>query len=83
MGSNLRFTVVPRGNHDLRELLSDSGTALPSDCGGVGTCGKCRVPLLDAEGERTVLACQYVPTAPVAVELDRSGPVGQVRRVGH
>ena len=82
MGGNLTFTVVPRGNRDLRELLSDAGAVLPSDCGGAGTCGKCRVRVLDAEGERSVLACQYVPAAPVAVELDRIGPVGQVRRVG-
>jgi len=78
MGGNLTFTVVPRGNHNLRELLSDAGTILPSDCGGAGTCGKCRVHLLDAEGARSVLACQHVPAAPVAVTLDEVGPVRQV-----
>ena len=78
----MTFTVVPRGNRNLRELLSDAGTILPSDCGGAGTCGKCRVRVLDAEGEQYVLACQYVPVAPVAVGLARVGPVGQARRVG-
>jgi uncharacterized 2Fe-2S/4Fe-4S cluster protein (DUF4445 family) len=81
MGGKLTLTVVPRGNRNLRELLSDAGTVLPSDCGGVGTCGKCRVRLLDAEGEWSVFACQYVPTAPVAVKVERVGPVGQIRRV--
>ena len=80
MGGNLTFTVVPRGNHNLRELLTDARTILPSDCGGAGTCGKCRIRLLDAEGERSVLACQYVPTTPVAVESDVLRPA---RQVGH
>jgi len=82
VGGSLTFTVVPRGSHNLRELLADAGIILPSDCGGAGTCGKCRVRVLDVEGERSVLACQYVPAVPVAVELDRIGLVGQVRRVG-
>jgi uncharacterized 2Fe-2S/4Fe-4S cluster protein (DUF4445 family) len=55
---------------------------LPSECGGAGTCGKCRVRVLDAEGERSVLACQYVPTGPVAARLREVGPVERVRRVG-
>ena len=75
----MTVTVVPRGSHSLRELLADVGTVLPSDCGGAGTCGKCRVRVLDAEGEQSVLACQYVPAAPVAVE---SVDVRPVRRIG-
>lgn len=63
-------------------MLSNAGTILPSDCGGAGTCGKCRVRVLDAEGERSVLACQYVPAAPVAVASDEVGRVRQVRRCG-
>jgi uncharacterized 2Fe-2S/4Fe-4S cluster protein (DUF4445 family) len=73
---------VPRGNQSLRELLHDAGIRLLADCGGAGTCGKCRVRVLDAEGEKGVLACQYVPAAPVAVGLAGVGPVGQARRVG-
>ncbi|MCX6841037.1 MAG: ASKHA domain-containing protein [candidate division WOR-3 bacterium] len=79
MGDSLTVTVAPRGTHSLRELLADAGNSLPSDCGGVGTCGKCGVRVFDAEGERSVLACQFVPTAPVAVKSDRVRPV---RRVG-
>jgi uncharacterized 2Fe-2S/4Fe-4S cluster protein (DUF4445 family) len=78
----LKVTVAPRGHRNLRDLLHDAGAQLPSDCGGAGTCGKCRVRVLDAEGERSVLACQYVPAGPVAVRLDRVGPVRPVRRVG-
>jgi len=82
MGGNLTFTIVPRGNRNLRELLTDVGKILPSDCGGAGTCGKCRVRVLDADGERSVLACQYVPAAPVAVVSDEIGRVRQVGRRG-
>ena len=76
------MTVVPRGGRSLRELLHDAGVQLPSDCGGAGTCGKCRVRVLDAELEQSVLACQYVPPAPVAVRLDQVRPVGRVKRSG-
>ncbi len=70
--------MAPRGTHSLRELLADAGVSLPSDCGGVGTCGKCRVQIVDAVGVRSVLACQFVPTAPVAVTSDEVRPVGRV-----
>jgi uncharacterized 2Fe-2S/4Fe-4S cluster protein (DUF4445 family) len=82
VGDSLTVTVVPRGTHGLRELLADAGFRLPSDCGGAGTCGKCRALVLDAEGERSVFACQYVPAAPVAVTLDEVRPVGR-RRLKH
>jgi uncharacterized 2Fe-2S/4Fe-4S cluster protein (DUF4445 family) len=79
VGGSLTVTVVPHGGCSLRELLADAGVRLPSDCGGVGTCGKCRVKVFDGDGERSVLACQYVPVAPAAVTLDKVRPV---RRVG-
>jgi len=73
----LIYTVVPRGNRSLRELLADVGTFLPSDCGGAGTCGKCRVRVLDTGGERSVLGCQYVPNGLAAVVSDQVGRGGQ------
>jgi len=81
VANSLRVTISPRGELSVRELLLDAGLRLPSDCGGAGTCGKCRVRVLDAEGERRVLACQYVPVAPVSVKVENIGPVGRVRRV--
>lgn len=78
MGCGLAVTIAPRGGHSLRELLRDARLHVPSDCGGAGTCGKCRVQVLDAEGTRSVLSCQYVPTAPIVVRLDSAVPVGQV-----
>lgn len=77
----MRVTVAPHGGQDLRELLLDAGLRLPSDCGGAGSCGKCRVQVLDAGGWSRVLACQYVPVAPVSVKVERNVPVGRVSRV--
>jgi uncharacterized 2Fe-2S/4Fe-4S cluster protein (DUF4445 family) len=62
-------------------LLAAQGVVVQSDCGGAGTCGKCRVNVEDEEGRRNVLACQFVPTAPVAVTVDDVRPVRPVRRV--
>jgi uncharacterized 2Fe-2S/4Fe-4S cluster protein (DUF4445 family) len=81
MEGGLIVTVLPRGARSLRELLHDVRVQLPSDCGGSGTCGKCRVRVLGAEGERSVLACQHVPAGPVSVRVERAGPVRLVRRV--
>jgi uncharacterized 2Fe-2S/4Fe-4S cluster protein (DUF4445 family) len=78
----LTVTVTPRGGRSLRELLHDAGIRLRSDCGGAGTCGKCRVHVLDADGKRSVLACQYVPAGPVAVSHAEIGPIGRIRRIG-
>jgi uncharacterized 2Fe-2S/4Fe-4S cluster protein (DUF4445 family) len=36
--------------------------------------------MLDAEGERSVLACQYVPLASVAVKLGRPRPAGRIEQ---
>jgi len=77
----LTVTVAPRGHRNLRDLLHDARAQLPSDCGGAGTCGKCRVQVLDAEGWSSVHACQYVPAAPVSVKVERDVPVVRVRRV--
>jgi len=77
----LRVTIAPHGGQNLRELLLDAGVRLPSDCGGAGTCGKCRVRVLDAGGWNSVLACQYVPTAPVSVKVERDVPIVRSRGI--
>lgn len=59
--------LQPRGRTTLLELLSDAGVRVDSDCGGLGRCGKCRVVIRDAEGERRVLACRLVPKTAVDV----------------
>ncbi len=58
--------VRSRNRKNLRELLLQTGIPVPGDCGGNGTCGKCRV-LVDG---CPVLACQFIPLAPVQVTVD-------------
>jgi len=64
--------VRVRHGKSLMEAAQSAGIPLTSTCGGVGTCGKCRVELLDT-GE-TVLACQY------KVEQDVRVGVGEESR---
>lgn len=59
--------VGPRGRQTLLRLLQERGVRVTSDCGGVGTCGKCRVTIKDSTGTRRVFACRYVPTEAVKV----------------
>ncbi|MEO0009597.1 MAG: ASKHA domain-containing protein [candidate division WOR-3 bacterium] len=61
--------VRPRQGQNLRELLLQTGIPVPGDCGGNGTCGKCRV-LVDG---RPVLACRFIPQKPVPVAVDLTG----------
>ena len=66
MGKNIKYEVrflpsgksikVPPG-HNLRQAILDSGLTIDSSCGGVGTCGRCRVRILkgSAVSEKTRL----------------------------
>lgn len=66
----------PERGRSLLALLADAGVPVSSDCGGNGTCGKCLVRVRDGAGERRVLACRFIPDAPVGVmvEPDRRRP---------
>jgi uncharacterized 2Fe-2S/4Fe-4S cluster protein (DUF4445 family) len=57
--------ILPRDKKTLRELLLAAGVQLAGDCGGQGRCRQCRVKV----NNRSVLACQFIPEAPVMVEL--------------
>ena len=70
------------------ELLQKEGIFLPADCGGRGTCGKCRVRFLSgapepAEEERKKLspeqlsegirlACRCCPSEPFVIEFEQA-----------
>ncbi len=61
-----RILTVPPGTDSLLSWLRAEGVQIQADCGGKGSCGKCRVRIAegvfyDAEGKPatgTVLACQ-------------------------
>ena len=44
---------VPTGQ-SLMEALTHAGLFLRADCGGKGSCGKCRVKLVTAPGQAAV-----------------------------
>ena len=80
-------TVRPDGGRSLLALLARAGVAVASDCGGNGTCGKCRVRIHESAGPRWVLACRFIPDVPVEVEPARASgrptrPTGPARRSG-
>ncbi len=58
-----KTTTVAAGS-SLLETARAAGIPIRSDCGGAGTCGQCRVLLVEDTGETEVLACQQ------AVERD-------------
>jgi len=82
---NGKRTVTARIGDRLLGALADAGINLPSACGGVGTCGLCRVSVLEGEGaalpvERALftrrdlrggarLACQQVVKCAIALEV--------------
>jgi Na+-transporting NADH:ubiquinone oxidoreductase subunit F len=82
---NGKKTVTARIGDRLLGALADAGVNLPAACGGAGTCGLCRVLVLDGGGaalpvERAIftrrdlrggarLACQQVVKRAMALEV--------------
>lgn len=82
---NGKKTITARIGDRLLGALADAGVDLPSACGGVGTCGLCRVSILEGGGaalpvERAIftrrdlrdgarLACQQVVKRAMALEV--------------
>lgn len=61
-------TIEPDGRN-LMEILAGQFYELPSFCAGRGTCGKCKVRVIQGEKESVELACQYVPEEECRVVL--------------
>lgn len=57
---NSGLTLQAKGGDTLMTVLSRDGIHLRSDCGGKGTCGKCRVQVCSggADFQKTVASCQ-------------------------
>jgi uncharacterized 2Fe-2S/4Fe-4S cluster protein (DUF4445 family) len=76
-------TIALAANESILEALKREGVYLTASCGGKGTCGKCRVRLLEGEagavsfGKLTgkereggfVLACQCFPKGDILIEV--------------
>lgn len=58
---------LSKSNESLLDVLRRNGVSVTAPCGGNGTCGKCRVTLVEPDGSRDeVLACQF----PVVRDLE-------------
>ena len=55
----------------IMQALHRAGLNIDAPCGGNGTCKKCKVKVTDADGQRTVLACQTVITGDMTVDISR------------
>jgi uncharacterized 2Fe-2S/4Fe-4S cluster protein (DUF4445 family) len=54
----------------LMEALMRNGIFLKSDCGGKGSCGKCRVSILKADGSfEAVNSCQYEVDKDISIQI--------------
>jgi Na+-transporting NADH:ubiquinone oxidoreductase subunit F len=85
---NARMTFNAAVGRRLLEVLADAGVRLPSACGGAGTCGLCRLRVVEGGGEAGPpelahmtrvqalrgerLACQVPVLAPMSVEVDEA-----------
>ncbi|WP_343210076.1 ASKHA domain-containing protein [Anaerolentibacter hominis] len=67
-GKVTRLTGKP--GMSLLSQLREAGISIAADCGGNGTCGKCRVTV---SGKGEVLACAYFPEGNETILLPASG----------
>ena len=59
-------TIASRTGDRLLGVLGEAGIRLPSACGGVGTCGQCRVKVLDGGGPILPIERAQIPARDVA-----------------
>ena len=65
--------IQANSGRNLMELLVEQSIFLRSDCGGKGTCGKCRVNLVSADKDsESKKACVYTISDDVSIEIPES-----------
>lgn len=88
IGINNRMTITAALGRRLLDVLAAAEVRLPSACGGAGTCGLCKLRVVDGGGEAgpqelahmtraqalrgTRLACQVSVLAPMRIEVDEA-----------
>ena len=63
----IKLDIEQHNTHTLLYLLKGKGIHIPTDCNGMGHCGKCSV---NVQGVGRQLACQYIPHGETVVETD-------------
>lgn len=65
--------IKARHKSTLMESLMGQSIFLRSDCGGKGTCGKCSVKIIPADGKPEVKkACKYIVSQNTSIEIPES-----------
>lgn len=78
-------SIEIKGGDDIYIALKRAGIYLTASCGGKGTCGKCRVKIIEGDAEiksygkltqaeresNIVLACQTVPKGDILIEIPK------------
>ena len=66
--AQLQFTITPSGrtvsgksNQTFSEALTHNELILPTDCGSLGTCGKCRIRFLSPAPEPSSAGVRLLP----------------------
>lgn len=72
----MKVKFLPQGieadihdNKTILELAAERGINIDGNCGGKGTCGKCRVKITADDFSGWVLACETVPEKDMLVEV--------------
>ena len=74
--------IEAEAGQTLLEALREGGEALLAPCGGIGTCGKCRVLVRDKAGTSYRLACRTNVAAGHGGPARRSGNLAGSRKRG-
>ena len=69
-------TITAEKGENLLKIIQRSGTDFYAPCGGNGTCGKCRVNILN---EGVVTSCLYLVNKDIEVILPDASPVIQAK----
>ncbi|WP_146590150.1 NADH:ubiquinone reductase (Na(+)-transporting) subunit F [Puniceibacterium confluentis] len=66
---NDRKDIRARASDRLLTALADNGIAVPSSCGGIGTCGQCRVQITDGSRPPLPTEAALLSRAEIASDL--------------
>ncbi len=79
-----KLTIMPESRtiefdagQSLMQIMQDNNVPVDSACGGRGTCGKCKVNIIDANGADALetgvqLACKVFPKSDITIEPVRN-----------
>ena len=73
-------TVEIESNETILQAAAKAGLDIDGNCGGKGTCGKCKVKIIKEETSVYELACQIKATEDMTVEIPNTGFAAQRKK---